>query len=194
MVPNPRTFAPGAAALLIGCASALYVEPSGVPTATLRLENQGPPVFGYELEVFAYEDALACRGRVRLAPRPLTPGIAHSVRVAAGIPFAFALRATGGGAARADNCTLAGSFTPRAGERYIAIFRLPQGKCDLLFVHQEAAPGSGRRYVDDATYRPRNAAECLSSASAPSSTRVRADAPPPPPALDALPAPHTPPR
>lgn len=181
-------------ALLIGCAAALYVEPSGVPTATLRLENQGPPIFGYEVEALAYEDGASCRGRVRLAPRPLTRGLVQSFQVAAGSEFTLTMRASGGGAARADSCALAGTFRPAAGERYMAIFRVLEGKCDLLFVHQRTAPSGARRYVDDPSYRPRAEPECLSAASAPSSTRARADAPPPLPASDVLPVPHTPPR
>lgn len=180
--------------LLAGCASPLYVEPAGVPTATLRLENQGPQIFGYEVQAFGYADGAACRGRLRLAPRPLTPGIVQSVQVAGGTDFTLTLHAAGGGAARADSCTLAGTFRPSAGERYVAIFRLAAGKCDLLFVHQQTAPGGARRYVHDPSYRVRDEPACLSAASAPSSTRAPADAPRPLPPSDGPPAPRIPPR
>ena len=182
------------ALLIVACANPLYVEPTGRPTATLRLENQGPPIFGYEVEAFGYEDAASCRGRLRRAAQPLARGAVQRVQIAAGTDFTVTLRASGGGAARADNCTLAGTFTPSAGERYLAIFRLQEGKCDLLFVHQQTAASGARRYVDDPSYRRRGEPPCLLAASAPSSTRGRGDAPPRPPASDVLPAPHIPPR
>jgi hypothetical protein len=98
---------------------------------------------------------------VRLAPRPLTRGLLQSVQVAAGTEFTVTMRASGGGAARADNCALAGTFRPSAGERYVAIFRVEDKRCDLLFVRQQIAPSGARRYVDERSYRPRREPPCL---------------------------------
>lgn len=146
----------------VACAPAAYVEPSGVDTATLRIENQSPAIFGYELEADTYEDASVCTGRLRLASaRALPRGVAHVVHVAAGADFTLTLRGSGGGAARADSCTVAGTFTPGAGERYAAIFRVAERRCELLFVRQQATPGGARRNVREASYRDRYEPACL---------------------------------
>ena len=47
----------------MACAPVTYVEPLEGDTATVRIENQGPAIFGYELEAIAYENAAACSGR-----------------------------------------------------------------------------------------------------------------------------------
>jgi hypothetical protein len=144
------------------CAPMAYVEPSGIDTATLRIENQSPAIFGYELEADTYQDASACTGRLHVASaRALPRGVAHAVRVAAGADFTLTLRGSGGGASRADSCTVAGTFTPGAGERYMAIFRVGERRCELLFVRQQTAPGGARRYVGDASYRDRHEPACL---------------------------------
>ena len=148
------------AAAAAGCATDNYMEPSGSGTASLRIENQGPPIFGYELAAYAYEDATTCRGRLLIAGA-LKRGVMHRVRVAADAPFTFTLKAAGGGAARGDACTLAGSFVPRAGERYVAVFRAEERKCEVLFVRQQATPSGARRNVDEPTYRPRHESACL---------------------------------
>ncbi|HEY3073929.1 MAG TPA: hypothetical protein VGJ74_02020 [Burkholderiales bacterium] len=139
-----------------------YIEPSGVDTASLRIENQGPAIFGYELEAVTYENAAACSGKLRLTnARALPRGVTHTVQVAAGADFTLTLRGSGGGATRTDSCALAGTFTPGAGERYVAIFRADGSKCDLLFLRQQTAPGGARRYGRDASYRPRQEPACL---------------------------------
>jgi hypothetical protein len=143
------------------CAPLAYVEPSGVDTASLRIENQGPAIFGYALEAVTYENAAACSGRLRVASAGALPrGVAHTVQVAAGADFTLTLRGTGGGASRSDSCALAGTFTPGAGERYVAIFRAEGSKCELLILRQQTAPGGARRYVRDASYRPRQEPAC----------------------------------
>jgi hypothetical protein len=156
-----------ASVLLIGlttvaCAPAAYLEPVDVDTATLRIENQGPAIFGYQLEADTYENAAACSRRLRLAaPRVLPRGVAHTVHVAAGADFTLTLRGMGGGASRSDSCALAGTFTPAAGERYVAIFRADERKCELLFLRQQTAAGGARRYVREASYRDRHEPACL---------------------------------
>src|SRR5438105_1948409 len=107
--------------LLAACAPLPYAEPAGEEIATLRIENQSPAVFGYELEAIAYEDANACAGKRRVAStRELVRGVPHTLRVAADADFTLTLRASGGGASRGDSCTLAGTFRPARGERYAA--------------------------------------------------------------------------
>jgi len=144
------------------CAPMAYVEPSGVDTATLRIENQSPAIFGYQLEADTYKDASACTGKLRVASAQALPrGVAHAVHVAAGTDFTLTLRGSGGGASRADSCTVAGTFTPGAGERYVAIFRVGERRCELLFVHQQSVPGGARRNVREASYRERYEPACL---------------------------------
>jgi hypothetical protein len=146
----------------VACAPAAYLEPAGGDTATLRIENQSPAIFGYELDADTYQDASACTGRLRVASaRALPRGVAHAVRVAAGTDFTLTLRGSGGGASRADSCTVAGTFTPGAGERYMAIFRVGERRCELLFVRQQTAPGGARRYVSEVSYRDRQEPACL---------------------------------
>ena len=157
-----RTSALALAFVVAGCAPATYLEPVDVETATLRIENQGPAIFGYALEADTYQNAAACSGRLRLAgPEALPRGVAQTVRVAADAEFTLTLKGSGGGASRSDSCALAGSFVPGAGERYLAIFRAEERKCELLFVRQQAAPGSARRYVREASYRDRYEPACL---------------------------------
>jgi len=147
---------------VIACAPVAYIEPLEGDTASLRIENQGPAIFGYALEADTYENAAACSGRLRLAgAKTLQRGVAHTVRVAADGEFTLTLRGSGGGASRTDSCTLAGSFVPGAGEKYIAIFRAEERKCELLFVRQQSAPGGARRYVREASYRDRQEPACL---------------------------------
>jgi hypothetical protein len=174
------------------CAPAAYVEPTGADTAILRIENQTSAVFGYELEADTYRDAAACAGRLRLADaRALPRGVSHSAHVRAAAEFTLTLRGTGGGASRSDSCALAGTFTPVAGERYVAIFRSSARKCELVFAHQQS--GAARRYGREASYRERYDAACL-GASAPSSIPAPAGFPPPPPASSVLPAPPSRPQ
>jgi len=156
-----RTSALALAFVVAGCAPAAYLEPVDVETATLRIENQGPAIFGYQLEADTYENAAACSGRLRVASaRALPRGVAHTVHVAASADFTLTLRGTGGGASRGDACALAGTFTPSAGERYVAIFRADERKCELLFLRQQTAAGGARRYVREASYRPRQEPAC----------------------------------
>src|SRR2546425_6673273 len=127
---------------VIACAPVAYIEPLEGDTASLRIENQGPAIFGYQLEADTYENAAACSGRLRVASaRALPRGVAHTVHVAASADFTLTLRGTGGGAARGDACALAGTFTPSAGERYVAIFRADERKCELLFLREQTAAG-----------------------------------------------------
>ena len=175
-----------------GCAPLPYVEPAGGETATLRIENQTAAVFGYELEADTYKDAATCAGRLRIADaRALPRGVAHNLRVGAAAEFTLTFRGSGGGASRAESCAVAGTFTPVAGERYVAIFRSGQQKCELVFAHQQ--PGGARRYAREPSYRDRFDAACL-GASAPSSIPAPASAQPPPPASGVPPAPPLPPR
>jgi hypothetical protein len=149
-----------AAAALAGCASAVYVEPSGPTSASLRFENQGPPIFGYELTAQTYTDPAACNGKLLIASG-LKRGVTHTVRVPADTQFTFSLKAAGGGASRGDACVLAGSFVPRAGVRYVAVFRAEERKCDVLFVRQDVTPAGARRNVDEPSYRARREPACL---------------------------------
>jgi hypothetical protein len=143
----------------LACAPVAYVEPVGVDISTLRIENQSPAIFGYELAADTYQDASACSGRLRLAGAAALPrGVLHTVRIAADHDFTLTLRGSGGGPSRADACTLAGTFRPSAGERYVAVFRVEERKCQLLFVRQQS---SARRYVQEATYRDRHEPDCL---------------------------------
>ena len=179
-------------ALLAGCAPAPYVEPAGEGTATLRIENQTAAVFGYELEADTYKDAATCAGRLLIADsRALPRGVSRSVRVGAGAEFTFTFRGTGGGASRGESCAVAGTFRPVAGERYVAIFRSGQQKCELVFAHQQS--GGGRRYAREPSFRERYEAACL-GASAPSSIPAPAAVPPPPPVSIVPPKPPSPPR
>ena len=147
---------------VIACAPVAYIEPPEGNTASLRIENQGPAIFGYTLEADTFENTAACTGRLRLAGSKALPrGVAHTVRVAADAEFTLTLKGSGGGASRVDSCTLAGTFTPVAGERYIAIFRAEERKCELLFVRQQAVPGGARRYVRETSYRDRYEPACL---------------------------------
>src|SRR2546426_6686042 len=67
---------------VIACAPVAYIEPLEGDTASLRIENQGPAIFGYALEADTYENAAACSGRLRLAgAKTLQRGVAHTVRV-----------------------------------------------------------------------------------------------------------------
>jgi hypothetical protein len=181
-----------AVGLLVACAPAAYVEPTTGDTAILRIENQTSAVFGYALEADTYRDAGACAGRVRLADsRALPRGVSHNVRVRADEEFTLMLRGTGGGASGGDSCALAGTFTPSAGERYVAIFRSGERKCELIFARQQVA--AGRRYAREPSYRERYEAPCLGT-SAPSSTPARAAVPQLPPGSSAPPTPPLPPR
>lgn len=180
-----------AAGLLAACAPAAYVEPAGGETALLRIENQTAAIFGYEIEADAYQDAASCAGRLRVAdPRALPRGVSHTVHVPAGVEFTLTFRATGGGASGAESCTVAGTFTPAAGERYVAIFR-SERKCELIFAHQQTQ--AGRRYVREPSYRERYEAACL-GASAPSSIPAPAGVPPLRPGSGEPPVPPLPPR
>ena len=181
-------------ALLAACAPAMYVVPPGTQTASLRIENQSPPIFAYELEADTFQDSGSCSGRLLVAsPRELPQRVPHTVQVASGSAFTLLLRASGGGASRAESCVLAGTFTPLPGEHYVALFRVAERRCELLLLRQQSSPGGGRRYVDEATYRERRDAACL-GASAPSSIPARAGAPPLPPGSSAPPEPRLPPR
>jgi len=181
-----------ALALVAGCAPAPYVEPSEVDSAALRIENQTAAVFGYELEADTYKEATTCAGRLVIADtRTLPRGVSRSVRVTAGAEFTLTFRGTGGGASRGESCAVAGTFKPIAGERYVAIFRSGQQKCELVFAHQQS--GSARRYAREPSYRDRHEAACL-GASAPSSIPAPTTAPPQPPGSGAPPAPRLPPR
>src|SRR5258706_12457050 len=178
--------------LVAGCAPAAYVEPTGDGTAILRIENQTSAVFGYELEADTYRDAGTCAGRLRLADsRALPRGVSHNVHLRADSEFTLMLRGTGGGASRNDACALAGTFTPIAGERYVAIFRSGERKCELVFAHQQAT--GGRRYAREPSYRERYDAPCL-GASAPSSIPAPAAVQPQLPGSGAPPVPPLPPR
>ena len=180
--------------LLAACAPAAYREPANVDTATLRIENQGPALFGYELEADTYEDAAACGGRLRVASAKALPrGVAHTVRVAAGTDFTLTIRAAGGGPSRGDSCALAGTFAPTAGEHYAAIFRADERKCELLLLRQQTVATGARRYVREVSYRERYDAACL-GASAPSSIPAPAGVPQLPPGSGAPPVPPLPPR
>ena len=177
---------------IAACAPAAYVEPTSGGTAILRIENQTSAVFGYELEADTYRDAGACAGRLRLADsRALPRGVSHNVLLRADSEFTLMLRGTGGGASRSDACALAGTFTPLVGERYVAIFRSGERKCELIFAHQQA--GGGRRYAREPSYRERFDAACL-GASAPSSTPAPAAVPQLPPGSSAPPVRPIPPR
>ena len=177
---------------LAGCAPAAYVAPGGAETATLRIENQTAAVFGYELEADTYKDASKCAGLLRIADaRALPRGVSYNVPVRAGADFTLIFRGTGGGPSRGESCVVAGTFTPVAGERYVAIFRSGQQKCELVFAHQQS--GGGRRYAREPSYRDRYEAACL-GASAPSSIPAPAAAPQQPPGSGAPPAPPLPPR
>jgi hypothetical protein len=179
-------------ALLAGCAPAPYVEPAGEDTATLRIENQTAAVFGYELEADTYKDAATCSGRLLIAnARALPRGVSHSVHVRADAEFTLTFRGSGGGASRTESCAVAGTFKPAAGERYVAIFRSGQQKCELVFAHQQS--GGARRYARESSYRDRFDAACL-GASAPSSIPAPAGAQPLPPGSGVPPAPPLPPR
>lgn len=148
--------------LLAGCAAPIYIEPSEGDTATLMIENQGPALFGYELEAYGYEDPPACVGHLRVASAKALPrGVAHTVRVAAGRDFTLTLKGTGGGPSRSDSCALAGTFTPAAREHYAAIFRADAHKCELLLLRQQTMASGARRYVREASYRPRAEPNCL---------------------------------
>jgi hypothetical protein len=85
----------------------------------------------------------ACRLHRLASARALPRGVAH-VRVAADADFTLTLRGSGGG----------------AGERYAAIFRADGSKCELLFLRQQTAPAGARRYVREASYRPRQEPAC----------------------------------
>lgn len=181
-----------AVGLLAACAPAAYLEPTGAGTAILRIENQTSAIFGYELEADTYRDSGACAGRLRLADsRALPRGVSHNVHIRADTEFTLMLRGTGGGASRSDSCALAGTFTPAAGERYVAIFRSDERKCELIFAHQQTA--AGRRYAREPSYRERFDAACL-GASAPSSIPAPAAVPQLPPGSGAPPVPPLPPR
>ena len=150
-----------AVVVIAACATAVYVEPSEGDTATLRIENQGPALFGYELDADTYQDAAACAGRLRVASAKALPrGVAHTVRVAAGTDFTLTLRGAGGGPSRSGSCAVAGTFTPAAGGHYAAMFRVEERKCELLFLRQQTA-SAARRYVREASYRPRAEPNCL---------------------------------
>ena len=178
--------------ILAGCAPAAYVEPVGSETAILRIENQTAAVFGYDLEADTYQDGASCAGRLRIADaRALPRGVAHSVHVRADTDFTLSFRATGGGAWRAESCAVAGTFRPLAGERYLAVFRSSERKCELLFARLQS--GAARRYVREPSYRDRYDAACL-GASAPSSIPAPAGVPPQPPASGVPPAPPSPHR
>ena len=175
-----------------GCSPAAYVEPTAGDSATLRIENQTAAVFGYELEADTYKDAATCAGRLLIADsRALPRGVSHSVRVGAGAEFTFTFRGTGGGASRGESCAVAGTFRPVAGERYVAIFRSGQQKCELVFARQQS--GGARRYAREPSYRERFEAACL-GASAPSSIPAPAAAQQQPPGSGAPPVPPLPPR
>ena len=51
------------------------------------------------------------------------------------------------------------SERPARGERYAAIFRAEERKCELLLVKQ--SPGGARRYLREASYRERHERACL---------------------------------
>lgn len=178
---------------LVACAPAAYVEPAGGETATLRIENETAAIFGYELEADTYSDAGACAGRLRIADaRALPRGVPRNLRVSADAEFTLTFRGSGGGASRADSCAVAGTFRPLAGERYAAIFRSTQQKCELVFAVLQSG-SSARRYVREPSYRERFEPACL-GASAPSSIPAPAAVPQPPPVSIVPPKPPSPPR
>lgn len=148
------------AAALAACAPAAYVEPTGDDAATLTIENQGPVVFGYELEPAAFLDAPACSGRLRMGQRVASSrGATLRTHVPAGADFTLALRATGGGAAGADACAAAVSFRPLAGGRYLAVFRVEEGKCEVTILRQRALAAGGGRFPE--RQRSRREPACL---------------------------------
>lgn len=174
------------------CAPDAYVEPTGGETAILRIENDTAAVFGYELEADTYNDATNCAARLRIADaRALLRGVPRNVRIRADTEFTLTFLGSGGGASRGDSCAVAGTFRPAAGERYVAIFRSNQQKCELVFAHLES--GATRRYAREPSYRERFEAACL-GASAPSSIPAPAAVPQPPPVSILPPKPPSPPR
>ncbi len=134
------------AVLLSACAQAKYVEPTGDDAATLILENQGPVVFGYQLHAAAFRDPLACAGRQSIGqPVASSRGSTLRTHVLPGADFTLGVRGTGGGAAGGDACAAAVSFRPAPRERYVAVFRLDDGKCELTVLRQRPlAAGGGR--------------------------------------------------
>ncbi len=181
-----------AAGLLAACAPALYVEPTGSDTALLRIENQTSAIFGYEVEADTYQDAGSCAGRLLVADtHALQRDVSHSVRIRADAEFTVTFRATGGGASREESCAVAGTFKPVAGERYLAIFRSRQHRCELIFARQQIQSGS--RYAREPSYRERYDAACL-GASVPSSIPARGAVPPQLPGSGEPPVPPLPPR
>src|SRR6185369_7637119 len=109
---------------------------------------------GYELEADTYKDAATCSGRLLIADaRALPRGVSHSVHVRPDAEFTLTFHGSGGGASRTESCAVAGTFKPSAGERYVAIFRSGQQKCELVFAHQQ--DGSARRYARESSYRDR---------------------------------------
>src|SRR5207244_11054848 len=100
---------------VIACAPVTYIEPPEGNTASLRIENQGPAIFGYALEADTYQNAAACSGRLRLAsPQALPRGVAQTVRVAGDAGFTLTLRGSGRGDWAVDSGPLAGPCTPGA--------------------------------------------------------------------------------
>jgi hypothetical protein len=135
--------------LMTACAPAGYVEPTGDDTALLIIENQGPIVFGYELEAATFRDAVACSGRLRIGEHIASSrGSTQRARISAGGNFTVQLRGTGGGASGGEACAVATTFRPLAGERYTALFRLEERRCELLIVRQRPLAAGGGRFPE----------------------------------------------
>lgn len=135
--------------LLAACAPSGYVEPTGEDTALLIIENQGPIVFGYELEAATFRDPVACSDRLRIGEHIASSrGSTQRARIAAGGYFTVQLRGTAGGASGGEACAAATTFRPLAGERYVALFRVEGYKCELLIARQRPLAAGGGRFPE----------------------------------------------
>jgi hypothetical protein len=149
-----------AAVLLAGCVAGPYKVPEGAETARLTVTNSS----GDPLPLYTFDNAESCAGARSLHPRAGVPmGDSYSLRIAAGAPFTLSAQGTNaeprsfGTAGGAAPCAVAGTFLPKAGRSYLAIYRAGGGGCSLQV--GERAPDAVK-YVPEASFRLRTEDNC----------------------------------
>jgi hypothetical protein len=142
-----------------------YVAPDGPNTARLTVHNGT----GEVLPLDTFEDGERCSGR--LALHGGIPGSdTVTLRITAGEPFTLTARGSGAMPSTPDApgliggvkyCTIALTFDPAAGETYLAIYRVGDGRCHLQLGRRTSERFAAKTtYVVEGSARQRDEAAC----------------------------------
>ena len=111
-----------------------YVEPSSGATAAFSVSSASRTTTRLDF----YDGYQACTGR-RLAA--ITRDVSPAVRVPAGTPITFTVMTSmPDGVGNSLECVMTGTFTPRAGARYVAESALAGRRCSLVLKTEGGQP------------------------------------------------------